>query len=92
METTVSIREMDDVSAANNIVAEVMSICIKDQIQNMNIVIGCTVAVSYTHLGRKMNVKEMEILCKKNVWSVKHLLFIWNRMNGWSAKYVIKKN
>ena len=30
-----------------------MSICIKDQIQNMNIVIGCTVgctSVSYTHL------------------------------------------
>ena len=42
--------------------------------------------------GREMNVKEMEIPCKKNVLSVKHLLFIWNRMNGWSANYVIKKN
>lgn len=39
-----------------------------------------------------MNVKEMEIPCKKNVLSVKHLLFIWNRMNRWSANYVIKKN
>ena len=41
--------------------------------------------------GREMNVKEMEIPCKKNVLSVKHLLFIWNRMNGWSANYVIKR-
>ena len=45
----------------------------------------------FNALVGEMNVKEMEIPCKKNVLSVKHLLFIWNRMNGWSANYVIKR-
>ena len=37
-----------------------MSICIKDQIQNMNLVIGCTVGCAYCYA--RNNVKRWHIL------------------------------
>ena len=43
-----------------NLEEEVMSICIKDQIQNMNIVIGCTVGCTYCYA--RNNVKRWHMI------------------------------